>query len=357
MTENDNPETSGEYIPTDEEPVETEVINFNINDANIAEAAEAFRDVDAYKDLDGAKKAKKFLTKMRTTLSEAHKEEKAEALAHGRRLDAEKNRLLASIGEIEDPITADLKAIKEKAENEEAERVEAIEGHLARLESYSLDRHDLTVDQIKERRANLAQEPLTEEIYQEKLDTARRVHEESDSKLRIVLIREEEAVKEREEQARIAEENAARQKELDKRQAEMDAADAERQAEQDAKDAEAREEQNRKDAERQAELDAQAKEQAAEKKELDDEKERIEQQEQKAIDDKAADDAAEAERVAAAARAPDRDKLLLFAESLDGAVVNAPIMQSEAGANTMRFAAEQLTELADTVRKCVEEMK
>jgi len=351
MTENSENQTHEDYIELDQEqspePEATrDVINFNVNDQRIAEVKEEFKDVDAYKDMDEAKAAKKVLTKMRTTLAEAHKEQKAESLAYGRKLDGEKNRLLELIAEVEDPISTQITAIKNAAIIKEEARVGEIMGHIERLQSYSLDRHDLNVAQIKERRLNLAAEPLTEEIYQEMLGEAKMAHEEADSKLRIVLQRELDAIEEKEKQDKIAAENAERQKKLDDRQTKMDAEEADRKKKQEERDATARKEQEEKDAERQAELDEQAEDQRKEQKRLDDIAEAdLKQQE---VEDEAA---------AARARAPDRDKLLDYANTIDQLVKVKPTMESQEGANTMLFATSHLIELAETIRKCVEEMK
>jgi hypothetical protein len=336
---------NAEFIPAGDEPG-TEVIDFNVNDARIAEVAEEYKEVDAYQDIDGAKAAKKVLTKMRTTLAEAHKEQKAGALAYGRRLDAEKNRLLGLIGEIENPIKEQLDAIKNAEELKEVERKLKIENHIERLNSYAYDRHDLSIDQIKERRANLALETFEDERYQERINDAKMAAEEADTKLRIVLQREMDAEEERAAQAKIAEENAARQAELDKRQAEMDAKEAAIKAEQDERDRTAREEQAKKDAERQAELDKQAEELAAK---------------QKAIDDAAAEEERKAreeeEREAELAKAPDRDKLELFAAHIQNLIDNKPVMGSQEGVNTMLFATSELKALVNTIFECVEKMK
>ena len=109
--------------------------------------------------------------------------------------------------------------------------------------------------------------------------------------------------------------------------------------------------------ERQAELDKQAEEQAAKQKKIDDENARLAQEK---ADKEEADRKAVEEEVARKTeleRAPDREKLLLYASDIEQLVGTGPVMQSQEGANTLIFACEQLTEVADTVRKCVEEMK
>jgi hypothetical protein len=334
---------NAQFIPAGEK---TQVIDFNVNDARIAEVREEFREVDAYQDIDGAKAAKKVLTSMRTTLGEAHKEQKSAALSHGRMLDGEKNRLLALIAVIEDPIKKDLADIKNADDIKEKARLAEIENHILRLQSYALDRHDLSLEQITERRSNLAKEALEEDRYQEQLGNAKMVAEEADTKLRIVEIREREAIVARVEQDKVAIEQALRTAELDERQAIMDAENATRKAEQDKKDADARAEQTAKDAERQKELDALAANVAAAQKIMADEravKEAIEQ--------------AKESREAQMARAPDRDKLLDYCVKIDTLIGSKPTMESQEGSNTMLFAIGELITIAKTVRECVEEMK
>ena len=354
MTENSQSSADEQYIPLDEheenqqkpDPATKTVINFNVNDAAIALVKDLYKDVDAGKDMDEAKAAKKVLTKMRTTLAEAHKDQKAESLTYGRMLDAEKNRLLKLIAEVEYPIKKQIDDIVNAAALAEDIRKGNIMGHMDRLASYALDRHDLDVEQIKERRANLAKEPLTEEIYEEFLAEAKMAHEEADTKLRIVLQRELDADIEREKQAKIAEENAARQKELDKQQAGLDAQAEAQRREQEKIAKDNREKQAKEDAERQAKLDAQEAKQEEERKRL-----------QAIADADAKRQKDEDDAASALLRAPDRDKLLAFADMIDELVKSKPVMESQEGANTMIIACSQLIDLIDTIKKLVEEMK
>lgn len=336
---------NAEFIPGDEEQP-TAIIDFNVNDARIAEAAEQFKDVDAYQDLDEAKAAKKILTKMRTTLAAAHKEQKAESLAYGRRLDGEKNRLLALIAEIEDPITTQLDDIKNAEKRKEEERLAAIQTHLDRLASYALDRHDLSIEQLQERLENLEQETFEEERYQEKLDAAKVVAHDSKSKLTICLLREEENQKQLEEIARTKKKQEEAQRKLDEQQKELDRLAEEQRKAQEEEARKAREEQERKDAERQAELDRQAEEQAERQRKLDE-----------AEAAKRAEQEAEEAREAELMKAPDRDKLTDFAANLDALNERRPQMQSQEGMNTMLHVSMQIERLVKTIRDCVEEMK
>ena len=330
-----------------------EVIDFNVNDARILEVKEEFKDIDAYQDLDAAKAAKKTLTKMRTTLSDAHKEAKSDALAFGRKLDAEKNRLLADIKEIEDPISEDLSKIKNAATIAEANRVGAIEAELFRIDAIALDRHELGLEELKCRQERLREIPVTEEIFQEMLEAAQTHVQDVEMKLRIAVGQEEDRIKEAAAQAETAAENARKQKELDDRQAKMDAEDAERQAIRDKEDAARREKEAEENAEKEAEFKRIAAEQEAEREQLD--KERRER-EAAAAEEERKNLAAE-EEARRAEQAPDRVKLLLFSDRVDELLKTKPTLATDAASDIMLQAAAMLIEVAYDIRKMTEEMK
>ena len=149
------------------EEQQTPIIAWDINKAAIAEVAEELKDIDAYTDLPAAKKAKKKLTKMRTTLGEAHKETKAEALAFGRKVDAKKNEYLVLIRAIEDPISDQLTEIKEKAEREEQDRVDIITELIDAMSAAANDRHNMTIEELEQSRQTVLAIEITEEVYQE----------------------------------------------------------------------------------------------------------------------------------------------------------------------------------------------
>ncbi len=339
-----------------EEPTQ-KVINLNINDARIAEAKEKFKDVDAYKDLEGAKKAKKVLTKMRTTVADAHKREKKQILVDGRRLDGEKNRLLALIAEVETPISDQLTEIKEKAEREETDRVEKIENEIARIRAFANDRYDLTLGELNERRATLALIEITEEFFQEFTEQAQTFKDEAEAKLRICVVNEQERLDEQAKQDKIAEENAAKQRELDDRQAAMDAQDEERKAEQRKVDDAAAEKLATENAERQAELDKVAEEQAAERKKIDDENARIAQEAADKVaeeEKRISDELAETTRLDAA---PDVEKLETFAARIEWLAKDQPTMQTEEGSYAMIQVRDDLAATVATLRRLIGEMK
>lgn len=342
-------------IPDDGETTEAKpqpIVTFNINDKRIAEVKEELKDVDAHKDLAGAKAAKTKLTKMRTALADSHKVVKADALAYCQLVDGEKRRLLELIGEIEDPITADLKAIKEKADNEEAERVGAIMGRIEELQAFALDRHDLTLAELNQRLETLLAREITEELYEEYLEDADNAKTVSESKLRIAIG----AAEERAEAARKAEEQEEENRQLREKLAKQEAEQKEKDdlaaAEQRKRDDEAAEKLRKENEEKQAELDKQAEEQAAEQKKIDDENQRI-------ADEQAEKDRKEAEEKAAAIaaiQAPDKDKLVLFADAVGHLINVKPTLQSDLGNEILLDAVANLIEIESDTRRRSEEL-
>jgi hypothetical protein len=333
-----------EFVDSDEVEIEgiaTQVIKFSINDAAIAEVAEDFKDVDAFKDLVAAKAAKKTLTKMRTTLGEAHKASKADALAYGRRCDAEKNRLLVLIGEIEDPITEDLDSIKNAAALEEQQRQDKIMEGIEQIQAFALDRNDLTFDQLNERLDTLLKLKVDPDFYAESTQDAENAKEVAESKLRIAIIAESARLDELAEKVELEKKNKALQEQVDKQNAEA----AEREADAIAELDRLREvEQTAADA-RQADLDKQAEELAAEQKRLD---KIAEDEEAIRIEDEAAE--------LAAIQAPDKEKLTLFASAIDHLIGVKPVLQSDAGNAILLDAVASLIQVKSYIETKREEL-
>ncbi len=355
-----------EFIPDDGEGLEEKVqplIVFNINEKRIADAAEEFKAVDAYVDHTAAKKAKRVLTKMRTTLADSHKRVKAEALAHCQDVDAEKRKLLALISQIEDPITQQLTDIKEAAEKEEDERLAAITGEIESIQRLSVDRHTLNVDQLNERLARLAEVQMTEKIFQEQLGDAENACTVTESKLRIELANAERRAEDARKQAETEEENRKLREQLDAQKAKDDAA-AEEKRQQEATDAaEQRKKDDAEAAKRKAEQDKIDEQQAAAQKVIDQEKKKI-ADERAEIERKDAEEKAEMDRIAsekeaaeiAALQAPDKDKLDLYASAVEGLIRNKPVLQSDAGNDVLLQATSVLVEVAYDIRKSNKEL-
>jgi len=335
------------------EEAQGQVINWDVNKAAIAEVAEDLKDIDAYKDLDAAKAAKKTLTKMRTALGEAHKETKAEALNFGRKVDAKKNEYLALIKVIEDPISEQLDEIKNKAAREEEERLQKIMDYIEGIQAFALDRHSLTLEELVARREELHSRGIDPEVTQERHDDAQLSYDEADLKLRLAIQNEKDRIEQEEAQRMAAEENAAKQKELDERQAKMDAEDAKRKAEQKERDEAASFRAAKEQAERQAEFDKVAAEQEAERKQLDEArvKREAEEAEEERLNLEAENEARAREQ------APDREKLMFFAALVDQLLAAKPTLATDTANEIMLQAASMLIEVAYDIRKMTEEMK
>lgn len=333
-----------DFIPADEavNPLQNMVVAFSINDAAIAEVKEDLGEVDAYKDLEHAKAAKKTLTKMRTTLGEAHKETKADALAFGKRCDLEKNRLLNLIGEIENPITDQLNEIKNAAEIKEQERQTAIMDRIEQVQAFALDRHDLTLGQLNERLDTLLKHKIDPELFEEHTEDAENAKEVSESKLRIAIHNEETRL----EEVKRQEATEAENKELREKLAKSEAEQATRDAAQKVIDDAAAAEQKEKDDLRQKELDEQAETQRKAQKKIDDD-----------AAEKAEAEAAEKARKIAAIQAPDVEKLELFSADIKTLIANKPTMQVEETNEIMLSAIASLIEVARYIETKAGELK
>ena len=332
-----------------------EIINFNITDAALTKLAERHKDVDAYKDFEAAKAAATECQKLRKKLTEAHRFKKADALAFGRRLDAEKNRIMGLIEAVEEPIRTHLTEIKEADDKAEEQRLDKISNEFERIKAFANDRHDLTVEQLEERRATLATIEITEEFFEEFTEQAQTFKDEADAKLRIALVNEQERVAEAEKLEAQRNEQAAQQKKLDERQAKMDADEAERNREA-VEEAERKSLLHQKEVdERQAELDKQAKEQAAEQKKIDDENARIAQEatDKEEAERKAREQAEAAEL--AALQAPDIEKLDKLAEQIEA--IAMPTVASQAAEDILTYVRSDIRELAKNIRHYAGEMK
>jgi len=341
---NENQESTP--VEDEQETLENRVVTFSINDAAIAEKAEEYKDVDATKDLVVAKAAKKDLTKMRTTLGEAHKEAKADALAYGRRCDAEKNRLLVLIGEIEDPITEQLDEIKNAEKIVEEARVQKIMDGIEQIQAFALDRYDLTFDQLNERLDTLLALKVDPDFFEDHTEDAENAKEVSESKLRIAIMNEETRLKEAAEKEELARKNKELQAELDKSR-------------------KANEERDQKRREYDAEQDRLIREQDdARQKALDDQQAEIDRQTKEREDAVRAEGEAlfEANEKQKAQelrdlQAPDVDKLSKYADAVDHLIGLKPVMGSTTGNAVILQAVSVMIEVVYDIRKSTEEMK
>lgn len=341
---------------------EQNVIAWNINDQRIAEAKEEFKDVDASKDLPGAKKAKKALTKMRTQLTEAHKEAKAEALAFGRTLDSEKNRLLADIKLIEDPISDALDEIKNREAREEGARIEIINNALENIQSFAAQRHDMDLDELQAAQKALNELQISEPVYQEFFEAAENYKEDGQIKLRIAISRETDRIKEERKQEQIRIDNEERQAALDAQQKAIDDQNAEIKANQDRLDqlardkaAEELEDERKAQAEEQRLIDEEnareRKRQAKEQKNIDDENAAIlERRLAEEAEQSAKDEAARKLRLA-----PDSDKLERLAKEIEE--IPLPQLESDEANRVAILVVEKMKPVIEYIRNEARKMK
>jgi len=333
-----------DFIPGEDELDEpTVVVNFNVNDARIAKAKEEFKDIDASKDFDGAKQAAKVCQKMRATLTDAHKLQKADALDVCRVLDAEKRRLLILIAAVEDPIKVQITDIEDAEKLKEQERIAEIQHRIESIRAYGFDLDDLEVIDLQKIQERLATVEL-DSSYEEFLVEAEGAKAESESRLRIAINKaqahEEETAKL--EQQRKA--NEEQQRKLDEQQAKMDA----QQAKLDADEAE----HNRKAVE-DADIKRQLEEKEIVKRKTDLDKQKAEQDERDRAERKAKE-AEEADR-RRAELAPDKDKLELMATYLED--YPTPIVESQQAKDVVTYVKSELKAISTNIRHYAGEME
>ncbi len=174
------------------EPKSSELVVFDEVAAIIAEyKAENEELVFDYKDKQGAKDAKSHIAKLRkvkTKVSEIHKEAKAEALAFGRRLDAKKNEYNGEVDKMvkihKDPLDAIeaeevAAAMKKQQEyaNREAKRIADIEAREKAIkEAEEKIAREKAIENeriIKEQQAKLEQAEKEKRIAEEKVERVR----------------------------------------------------------------------------------------------------------------------------------------------------------------------------------------
>jgi len=167
----------------------------------------------------------------RVAVEKRRKELKADALEYGRRVDAEAKRLttlllpieeeLKTTKQAEDDRRAEEKAAKERAEKE---RIEKIVAKLFELQSIPQALTGKTSIELQRLLAETRQRQLTEEIFEEYLPKAERLHTEAVERIERAI--EAALIAEQEEAKRQAEELRRKQEEerLAKERAERDAA-------------------------------------------------------------------------------------------------------------------------------------
>jgi len=304
----------------------TQVVEYSVTDGMIAEMKTRLADLEITdtKSYDVVKKAIAELRGWRVGVDKHRKELKADALAWGRLVQVEANRITTELKAIEDPLKERKQAVDDekarvKAEKEEAERkrVEEIQDRLRAIREASIVKEGSTVAEIEDACDLFATIDISDELFQEFVPAAQISLRDGQVALEARL---EERKKFEDEQEQLKKDRA----ELDAKLRVRDEEDAKREAEQ-------REAQDKLDADRKAlddekaelEADKQAKIEADEQIELD--KKEAEDREARKVEvekQRKADEEADAERQEALK--PDREKMRAFAILIGDTIMQIP---------------------------------
>jgi len=305
------------------------------------------------------------LKKVRCSIETVRKQLKAESLARGKAVDGFAN----VIKYLCEPVEEKLAAVEQYAERQEAARVAAlVQERAAALVAVECDPHlynlgvmddetfRLVLDGAKERQAQRVEADRVAEaqrIEREQADRIAREKAEADAAAARAEAEKERKAREASEKAAKAEREKAEKARLAaeaKAKAEADAAAAKAKAERDAAEAAALAERAKIERRMQAEREAREQAEANVRAAQDREAARV------AAEQAAQEAAAQAEREEAerAARAPDRDKLLSFAEQLGGLMV--PAMATDEGRAAGVAVGARLASLVVYVRNAAEWM-
>ncbi|WP_427183562.1 hypothetical protein ACL598_16990 [Bordetella bronchialis] len=275
-------------------------------------------DVTTAAGFEEAKKARAAVREPRYELEKIRKALKAPALEYSRRIDSEAKRIETELLKIEQPLDEVIKAeearreeIKRAKEAAELARQQAIQERITALGQFVVKAVGKSSTEILALRDELADMPISLELYDHRTGEAAALHADTSAKLEGLY---NAALAQEQEQARLAAERAElerqRQEQETRARAEREAAEAKLRAEREALEAErraeeerqaaARAEQARKDAEAAAALRAQEEELARQRREFEEQQaaaRRAEQERQEAAE------RAERERQEAEARA------------------------------------------------------
>jgi len=196
-----------------EENIGTTVINYNVTDA----AIEKMR--DTYKDLAISDKASygkvvcaiREVRETRVGVDKMRKELKKNALAYGRRVDGEAKRITTALVAIEKPLKATKQAVddieqreKEELQRIEKERVTEILAKMEVVEQLGNMLANMTAEELTDRIKELANTPITEEVFEEYANTALIKKEQTLANLHDALVAKQEAAQAEEERAKQA---------------------------------------------------------------------------------------------------------------------------------------------------------
>ncbi|MEE9158950.1 MAG: hypothetical protein V3U60_11250 [Gammaproteobacteria bacterium] len=321
---------------------DTQVIEFGITDTALAELKERLIGVDAADDYDLAKTALKECQQLRKKLTESHKEKKAKALAFGRGLDTEKNRIMGKIKEVEDPIKETKDAIDKEAERKEVSRIAEIRVRIGEIQSLG---DDLFARDIKDMEARLARlsEIDVDQSFDEFFHEAKSEHSSSTTTLKSAIM---------ERKARAAEAEA-----LDRQREKQEAESARLEAFRTEQEDEARKLREKQDAIEKRQREEQqeiARKQKEEQDRIDTERRELEQRQADEAEAEARD-RAEAEAAEKAERLkPDTEKLLMLAVAIED--MTMPTVKSDEAQFVIAETRESLAMVANELRRSTKEL-
>jgi hypothetical protein len=323
------------------------VVEYNVTDAAIAKMENQYMGltITGIDDEDGFKAvhdARMIVKGHRVAVEKKRKELKADALAWGKKVDAEAKRIKGKLEPIESHLIAQEKIVADEKkrikEAEEEKQREIIQNRVDLLGTFNkhlpfFDVASMSNDEwdacLKSAKSEYDAEQ--ERFEKERLERAAEEKRISDERAELDRLREEQKKRDaaaKAEQDRIAKEQAEKEAAL---QAERDKLEAEKKAEQDRKDQE----------ELEKRLAAEAKEKA--EREV---KEKAELEENERI-------AREKEKARQESLRPDKEKLLAFAQFLQEGITYPELKSPEA--NTIRAnAAEQIFDIGEEIIQAIE---
>lgn len=290
-----------------------QVVKYDVTDAALEQLREEFTEVPDVTTKDGYEVVRLGLAKIRTlrvSVEKRRKELKAEALAHGRKVDGEAGRITGVLEAIEGPMKGAKVAIDCQREEErlaklcaENKRKGAIQARITEIRSVPLDYTDSSSKEINEAFDILVTLDTENDGFEEYAEEATTAKGEVLETLAILqakaMDREKEDERRKEEERKLAEEREAFEKEQakaeEKRLEDERVAEAERKEKQDKIDADNKERQDAIDADNkkaQDKLDADREELRLQQEEIDrkeqEEADRIakEKEDQRLIDEK-----------------------------------------------------------------------
>lgn len=301
----------------------SQVVKFDVTEAAIAELKEKYGNpvVPETKDeYDALKASIKEVSQLRIKVDKERKEQNAAALAHQREVNRIGHGIINQLKDIEEPMKlckaevdeAEDRRVRE-IEEREAARLEKINTRIANIEAYGVVSINDSLDDVKQRLARVEElDPI--KGFDEFVEKASKVRETSLQNLKAGI----EALEKQAELDKKAKELEEREAEINKRTAEADAAEAKRKAEE------------------------QAEEQARLRKLEEDQKER----------ERAAE--VEAEKARRLELAPDREKLMVYAQALRE--VTPPALDSVAGCAAIAAVVEDVKTLCSDIESTADRL-